>query len=233
LERTPENTISTSIGIARYPSGIQPCKGNGHLDEERGGEEQEDPLLRALAQRQCLQRGEHKRDVTAALLGGEHAGGDRGGEHQQRADQRVDHELDRRFHSVGPCAPTADQEVERDQHQVEEGHEQRQVLREEGAEHGRLGEHEVEVEELRPLPRAHVGRQHGGGEQQRGQSHEEHVQATDAELVVDAQRRDPDDVGDVLQRRPAAVEIGDVTDREAQGDDRSGERQRARNTHQA
>ena len=78
----------------------------GHLHEERGGEEQEDPLLRAPAQGNRLQRGEHERDVAAALLRGEHAGGDRRGEHQQRAHQRVDHELDRRFHPIWIPGPS-------------------------------------------------------------------------------------------------------------------------------
>ena len=137
--------------------------------------------------------------------GGEHAGGDRRGEHQQRADERVDDELDRRFHASGFPAPAADQEVEGDQHQVEEGDEQRQVLGEERAEHGRLGEHEVEVEEPRALPRAHVRGERRGGEQQRRQADQEHVQAADAELVVDPERGDPDDVGDVLQAGAPAL----------------------------
>jgi len=36
------------------------------------------------------------------------------------------------------AAVDAGQQVERDQHQVEEADEERQILREEGAEHGRL-----------------------------------------------------------------------------------------------
>ncbi len=59
------------------------------------------------------------------------------------------------LHAVAGSRPhPSDQEVERDQHQVEERDEQREILREERAEHRRLGEHEVEVEEPRALPRA-------------------------------------------------------------------------------
>src|SRR3712207_8781810 len=42
---------------------------------------------------------------------------------QQRADQRVDHELHRRVHALA-VPPRADQEVERHEHQVEEEDEQ-------------------------------------------------------------------------------------------------------------
>ena len=97
-------------------------------------------------------------DRLAASLRGQHGERDRAGEHQQRADQRVDHELRRRRDAAGP-APDAGQQVERDQHQVEEGDEQRQVLGEEGAEHRRLGDAEQQVEELRLRPRAQVRRQ--------------------------------------------------------------------------
>jgi hypothetical protein len=85
-------------------------------------------------------------DRGAVLVGGQHAGGDRRDQHQERPDQRVDDELRRRPHPVAR-APDADQEVERDQHQVEEGDEQDQVLGAERAEHGALGEAEEEVEE--------------------------------------------------------------------------------------
>ena len=41
---------------------------------------------------------------------------------------------------------------------------------------------------------------------------------------MDAERGDPDDVGDVLKMGPAAVEVGDVADREAERHDRPDER---------
>ena len=162
--------------------------------------------------------------MNTAALGRQHAGGDRRGEHQQRSHERVDDELDRRAHAARLAPPAADQEVEGDQHQVEEGDEEGQVLREERPQDGRLGEHEVEVEEPRALPRAQVRGQHGGGEQQPRQRDEEHVQPADAELVVNAQLGDPGDVGDVLQARAPGAEVGDVADREAQRGQRAQQR---------
>ncbi len=41
---------------------------------------------------------------------------------------------------------------------------------------------------------------------------------------MDAERGDPDDVGDVLKMGPAAVEVGDVADCEAERHDRPDER---------
>ena len=88
--------------------------------------------------------------MLAAVGRGEHAERDRRGQHQQRADERVDHELRGGAHAVA-AAPAADQEVERHQHQVEEDDEQRQVLRHERAEHGGLGQRQVEEEEPRAV----------------------------------------------------------------------------------
>ncbi len=136
----------------------------GHLDEERRGEAEEDPVLRPVGQRVAGQVAEGE-GHRAVARGREDAGGDRRREHEQRADERVDHELGRRTHAVG-AAELPGQEVERDQHQVEEGHEEQEVLRAEGAEDGRLAEREVEEEELRPrLARAALDEQ--GGEHAR------------------------------------------------------------------
>ena len=67
------------------------------------------------------------------------------GEHQQRAGHRVDDELDRRAQPSRP-APDADQDVERDQHRLEEDVEEQQILRGEDAD-DRAGqeEHQPEV----------------------------------------------------------------------------------------
>ena len=138
------------------------------------------------------------------------------GEHQQRADERVDDELDRRLHAArarGPRSP--DQEVERDQHQVEEGDEQREVLGEERAEHGRLGEHEVEVEEPRALAPARAGcrRAVAAANSSVVSADQEHVQAVDRRACSGSRVGDPDDVGDVLQAAARFV-VGDVADRQ-------------------
>src|SRR5450759_4238586 len=95
------------------------------------------------------------------------------------------------------------------------------------AESAVLGEHEVEVEELRALPRAQVGGEYGSEEQQRREPDEQHVQAAEAELVVDPQFRDPHDVGHVLQPVGAGPVLDDVGDGEPQRGERAGEGQEA------
>ena len=201
-----------------------------HLHEEGGGEQQEDPLLGSGCQRRMLKGAVGEVEAAAVLLGGEHSRCDGAREHQQRADERVDHELGGRARAgralrVAPPAP--DQEVEGDQHQIEERHEQDQVLREERAEHRRLGEHQLEVEAARALGRtggANVAGQHGGGEDQRAHRDQGDVQPGDGELVVDAQRGDPHRVGHVLQALPPGLVVDEVGDREAERGQRAHER---------
>jgi hypothetical protein len=172
---------------------------------------------------------QHEADrVPGPLLGAEHRGGPRGGQHQQRADQRVDDELERRRHAVG-AAPDADQEVERNQHQVEEQDEQREVLCDERAEHGGLGEPEVEaVQAPAALRRAQSGPQRGRREQQCRQPDEPQVQPVDPELVADPQIGDPGVVGDVLQAGLRRVEVDQQEDRVGERDERADDRRRPR-----
>ncbi len=186
-----------------------------HLDQEGGGEAEEDPFLGGVRERQVLQRREHEGEVRAVLLGGQHAGGDRCDEHEERADQRVDDQLQRRAHAVSR-APHPGEEVERDQHQVKEGHEQGQVLRAEGAEHGGLGQAEVEVEAPGPIPLPQRGPDQGGAEQHGGDQDQGDVQPVEAQLVMDAERADPGGVGDELQPGVAELEPGHERDRDPQ-----------------
>ena len=113
-------------------------------------------------------------------------------------------------HAVA-APPHSDQEVERHQHQVEEEDEQREVLREERAEHGGLGERHVEVEQPRALRLAAQRRPQRAraNTERRQQRSGTRFSPSIAELVVDAERRDPGVVGDVLQARCAGVEVGE------------------------
>jgi hypothetical protein len=138
---------------------------------------------------------------------GEHAERDRRPEHQQGSGQRVDHELRRGAHAVA-CAPAADHEVERHEHQVEEDEEECQVLREEGAQHGGLGERHVEEEELRPIGLAERGDERARHPGDRGQRDHEQVEAVDPELIADAEIGDPLVVGHVVEPARARVEVG-------------------------
>ncbi len=67
----------------------------------------------------------------------------------------------------------------------------------------------------------------GDGEEQSRKADEEHVQPAHAELVVDPERGDPDDVGDVLKTVCPGFEVGDVADRQPECDDRADQRDHA------
>ena len=184
----------------------------GGLHQERGGEQQEDPLLRPLVEQPVLEHGQRERDVLP-MRRREHAESHRAGEHQQRADQGVDDELGRRPNALPP-APGPDQEVERDQHQVEEDDEERQVLRAEGPDHGGLGESEVEEEQPRPLPVAERRRECRGHPEDRRERDQEEVEPVDAKRVTDAQLRHPLRVRHVLEAGAVRRVVGDHPDRQ-------------------
>jgi hypothetical protein len=90
------------------------------LDGERGGEAEEDPVAPARA------------DVDQVERPLREAVDDDRGQHQQRPSHRVEDELERGAEPAR-AAPHADEHVERDQHRLEEGVEQEQVLRGEDA----------------------------------------------------------------------------------------------------
>jgi hypothetical protein len=172
-----------------------------------------------------LELREREREL-AAVRSGEHAERHRRRQHQERAGERVDHELRGGAHPVAARAPAADQEVERHQHQVEEDDEERQVLRHEGAEHGGLGEREVEEEEARTVllrERGHERARHPGD---RRQGDHEQVDAVHAERVADAELGDPLVVRDPLE--PAGrVEVHQHNHDVREHADRSSERRPA------
>jgi hypothetical protein len=194
-----------------------------HLHQEGGGEEEEDPVLRASREQVRVQVAEREGD-RPAVGRGEHAGGDRRGEHEQRADERVDDELDRRPHAVGTGTPQRGEEDERDEHEVEEGDEEREVLREERAEDRALGEAHPEEEGARAAPVAEARGEDRGGADDRREDEQHDVEPVDAELVMDAERADPHVVGDVLQPVLGALVVDEQPDRDAQRAERPQER---------
>src|SRR5204863_5686534 len=88
-------------------------------------------------------------------------------------------------------APDPRQEDERDQHEVEEGDEQREVLRRQRPEHRGLGQPDPEEERARALPLLEARRQHGRHEEDPRQQDQEDVESVDAELVMDPELADP------------------------------------------
>ena len=116
------------VGI-RQPGVNRP---HGHLHRERCEECQPQPDLQV--QREAQIPLHQYRDIRRAL--GEQQGHDRD-QHQHRADQRVEEELEGR---VDPArtTPDADDQEHRDQHGFEEHVEQHQIQRDEGADHQRF-----------------------------------------------------------------------------------------------
>ena len=131
----------------------------GHLDQEGGGEEPEDPALAVDVEALLLDRRDREGEVAA--VGGDDRRRDRPDQHQQRADQGEDHHLQGRRGrgraALAVASPGAEEEVERDQHEVEEEDEEQQVLSQERAQRRRLGDQHQEEEELRALLLAEGG----------------------------------------------------------------------------
>ena len=182
------------------------------LDRERDHEPEEQPL-RA--------RRTHARHVERPLLEPED---DDRRQHQQRADDGVDDERDRRLHPVA-AAPDADQDVERDQHRLEEGVEEQQVLRGEDAD-DRAGQqqHQCEVG-ARPVaadpPAVDRARRH----HDHRHPDEPEGEAVLADVPAHLQVGEPRRTLVELQRRGAEVELahrgdphGDLDERDERGE---------------
>ena len=90
-----------------------------HLDRERGEEGQPQPVLHAGREAACAQQHRRMSVVPACEIDRE----DRQ-QHQHRAEQRVEEELEGRV-DAPRAAPDADDQEHRDQHALEEDVEQR------------------------------------------------------------------------------------------------------------
>ena len=184
------------------------------LDRERDREAEEDPGVRARLDLV---------EVEGALVEAVH---DQRGQHQQRADHRVDHELDRRRATARP-APDADQHVERDQHHLEEGVEEQQVLRGEDADHG-AGEEEHQPEVgARPLAAGPEGVRDRGGHHDHREPREPEREGVEPDRVRDAEARDPVGLLGELELRAAEVEAEQRVDPEPDLDEADEQRERA------
>ena len=171
-----------------------------HLDRECGEKGQEQELLRRQRQRQRMPGGDVE---TAARLEVEI---DDRHQCEQRAQQGVEEELERRVDAVLPT-PHADDDEHRNQGGLEKHVKQRAV---EGREHP---DHEPGQDEKRSHVLRHPGLDHlpSGQHHQHGdecgQRDEEHRNAVDPEVILDAKARDPVVPLDELELRRRGVEI--------------------------
>ena len=117
-------------------------------------------------------------------------GGEDRHEHQQRADQRVEDELDRGVDAVG-ATPDADDQVHRDQYDLPEDVEEEEVEREEDAEHPCLQDEEANEVLLHAVLDRPEARQDADPAKQRGEHHECAGEAVNAKVVGDAEAWDP------------------------------------------
>jgi hypothetical protein len=137
--------------------------------------------------------------------------GDDPDQHQGRAEQREEEELQRRVDPVG-VAPPPDEEVHRHQHDLEHHEEQEEVERDEHAEAAGLEQQQPGVVGLGVV----VGRgpQQGDREQQRGQHHQEQRDAVDTHVPRDAELGHPRPVDLELVAGVAPVEGAQHVDRQ-------------------
>ena len=115
---------------------------HGHLDGEGGGEGQEDPVLQVVGHAGPLAlQVEYVQGLGLELR----YSGDDGHQHQERAGQGVEEELDGCVDSVGR-APDADQEGHGHEHYFPEDVEDEEVERDEHAHHTCLEEEKHDIE---------------------------------------------------------------------------------------
>ena len=152
-----------------------------HLHGERGEEGEPQPGLHALRERVLHQR----RDVGGAGLPVHRHDGE---QHQHRAEQRVEEELEARIDAARP-APHADDQEHRDEAALEEQVEQHEIERRERADHQGLEHQERDHvflhARLDHLPARDDAERHQAG----GEDHERQRDAVDAHVVGGRCRR--------------------------------------------
>jgi hypothetical protein len=191
-----------------------------HLHREGGEEGHEDPVLLGHRQRQLVEGV----DVVDAGL---RVHVDQRDQHEHRAEEGVQEELERRV-DAPRAAPDADDQEHRDQHRLPEEVEQQRVERAEHADHQPFHDQERgQVLRRALLDRGPAGN-HDRDRHQRRQQHEGHRDAVEPEMVAGAERRDPRQPLDELVGGRRHVETRPDRDRQQECGDRRRERDPAR-----
>ncbi len=174
-----------------------------HLDAEADEQAGEDQQLRRRRQvARALGHVAHGETVAGRRVVEE----EQRHQHEHRAAQRVQEEVERRALAVG-AAEAVDQEEQRNQRRFPEDVEERPVARGEHAEHRRFEQqHQREVE---PRPLFHAPRdEHGDQAQQRRQQDHRQRNAVDAEREIGPEPDIPRPAFMELDRRPRRIEAG-------------------------
>ena len=147
-------------------------------------------------------------------------------QHQDRAEQRVEEELEG---GIDPAraAPHPDDQEHRDQAALEEQIEQHEIERAEGADHQRFQQQERHHVFAHPHRHRFPARQDAERHQGGGQDHERQRNAVDAHVIGDA-AGEPRRLLDELEIRLRRVEAPDQDQRHREGDQRGPQRDPAR-----
>ena len=208
------------LGVGVGQPGVE--REQRRLDREGQGEGQEDPSAGVDREGLALgQRDQVEGDRVARLPGGQDDQGQDADQHQGRAQHRVEEELEGGVH-LAPVAPAPDQEVHRDQDDLEHDEEDEEVQGQERPQAAGLEQQQPGVVRLGVVAR--VGRQHGDREQAQGHHHEEERDPVDAEVPRDPEVGDPLLVVDELEAALAEL----VLDQHPAAHGRGGERRQDR-----
>ena len=160
-----------------------------HLDGEAQEERPEDPLLDAARKLQAHELGnlEGVKPELAEVLEVQRQDAE---QQQDRTGQRVEEEFDGGI-EFARAAPHPDDEVHRDQHQLPEDEEQKEIEGDEDADHAHLQEQEHGVVGLDAVLNRVPGRQHSEKTDHGREHQEQQADAVDANVIVDAERRNP------------------------------------------
>ena len=152
-----------------------------------------------------------------------------GEQHQHRAEQRVEEELEAGIDPARP-APHADDQEHRDEAALEEQIEQHQIERAEGADHQRLEHEERDHVFAHPALDRVPAREDADRHQRRGQDHERQRNAVDAHGIGDG-AAEPRPLFQELEFGRARIEAPEQDQRDRKGDERRPQRDPARVAH--
>ena len=170
-----------------------------HLDREGCKEGKEQQGLLRQAKRQLVPGGEV--EASCRLVVQE----DQRDQHQQRAEQGVQKELERCVNLVRP-APDADDQVHRNQRGFKEHVEQHAVDGAEHADHQAAEDQESAHVLVHALGDHLPGRDHHDHVDERSQQHEPQRNSVNPQVVIDVETFDPRALFDELHRRRAQLE---------------------------
>ena len=210
---TPARITEPAVGASVWASGSQVwTREQRHLHRERDGEGQEQPASGRGGDRVLVlgDRDQVEGEVGAGPAGVQHRSGDEADQHEGRAEHRVEEEL---HGGVAPVrvAPARDEEVHRDQHDLEHHEEEEEVEREEHAEAPGLEQQEPGEERLLVVVRRRA--EDGDREQHAGHHDQEQRDPVDAEVPGDVEVLDPGGLLDHLEAgdRPSRTRRGSPT----------------------